>query len=162
MKKTMNVNIGSVAFVIDEDAYYMLKNYLDDVRSRFDVDEQAEVMNDVEMRIADIFTEAIASPRQVINTDHVRRAIGIIGKADEFGEKRGGYSGKRADIKKLRRSRSEHVIGGVCGGIAEYFGIDVSVVRLLMFFLIFFGGISLWVYIILWIVIPMEDQGASV
>ena len=42
MKKTLNVNIGSVAFVIDEDAYYILRKYLDDVGERFEPVEAAE------------------------------------------------------------------------------------------------------------------------
>jgi len=156
MKKTLNVNIGSVAFVIDEDAYYMLRNYLDDVRSRFDVDEQAEVMNDVEMRVADILSEAIASPRQVVNTDHVRRAIAIIGKADEFGEKR--WQEKRAgNGRKLMRSRYDKVIGGVCGGLAKYLNVDPLLVRIIMLVLLLCGSFGFWLYIILWIVVPMED-----
>ena len=57
MKKTLNVNIGSVAFVIDEDAYYILRKYLDDVGERFEPVEAAETLNDLEMRIADIFSE---------------------------------------------------------------------------------------------------------
>ena len=158
MKKTLNVNIGSVAFVIDEDAYYILRKYLDDVGERFEPVEAAETLNDLEMRIADIFSENLASPRQVVNADLVRKAIAILGRADEFGEPRRRPEGRQAQagIKCLRRSRSNRVIGGVCGGLAAYFGIDVAVVRLLMFLLIFFGGISLWVYIILWIVIPSE------
>lgn len=156
MKKTLTVNIGSVAFVIDEDAYYMLKRYLDDVKSRFEPSEQEETMNDVEMRVADILSEALSSPRQVVNIEHIRRAISIIGRPDEFGERRGAPSQPAADIKKLRRSRTERVVGGVCGGIAAYFGLDVGLVRILMFILLFFGGVSFWVYIILWIVIPSE------
>ncbi len=158
MKKTLNVNIGSIAFVIDEDAYFILKRYLDDIRARFEPREAAETLNDVEMRIADIFTEHLSSPRQVVNSDLVRRAMAIIGRADEFGDVRPGQQQPQANIKKLRRSRADRVIGGVCGGIAQYFGIDVSVVRLLTFILIFFGGISLWVYIIMWIVIPSEPE----
>lgn len=154
MKKTLNVNIGSIAFVIDEDAYYMLKRYLDDVEARFEPGEAEETINDLEMRIADIFSESISSPRQVVNADLVRKAIAILGKADEFGEPRNKRAGQQADIKKLRRSRSDRVIGGVCGGLAEYFGVDVTVIRILMFLLVFFGGLSLWVYIILWIAIP--------
>lgn len=158
MKKTLNVNIGSVAFVIDEDAYWMLKNYLDDVRSRFDVDDRTEVMNDVEMRVADIFTEMLASPRQVVNCDHVRRAIAIIGRADEFGEKRGWYTRPQADLKKLRRSSTDRVLGGVCGGLAEYFGIDVALVRVLMVILLLAGSFGFWLYVILWIVIPSGPE----
>lgn len=158
MKKTINVNIGSVAFVIDEDAYYMLKKYLEDIESRFEPREAKETVTDVEMRIADIFAENLASPRQVVDAGLVRKAMAIIGRAEEFGEPVSG--GKRTfstdDVKKLRRSCSDRVIGGVCGGVAQYFGIDVSVVRVLTFLLIFFGGISLWMYIIMWIAIPSE------
>jgi len=80
MKKTLNVNIGSVAFVIDEDAYYILRKYLDDVGERFEPVEAAETLNDLEMRIADIFSENLASPRQVVNADLVRKAIAILGR----------------------------------------------------------------------------------
>ena len=88
MKRTLDVNIGSVAFVIDEDAYYMLKRYLDDVGERFEPVEAAETLNDLEMRIADIFSEELSSPRQVVDTVLVRRAISILGRADDFGERR--------------------------------------------------------------------------
>ena len=157
MKKTLNVNIGSLAFVIDEDAYHILRKYLDDVGERFEPVEAAETLNDLEMRIADIFSENLASPRQVVNADLVRKTIAILGRADEFGEPRlKRQEARQNDLKQLRRSRHNRVLGGVCGGLADYFGIDVAVIRLLMFLLIFFGGISVWVYIILWIVIPSE------
>ena len=51
MKTTVNVNIGSQAFVLDEDAYETLRDYLDDIRARLRED-QAEVMADIEMRLA--------------------------------------------------------------------------------------------------------------
>ena len=54
---------------------------------------------------------------------------------------------------KLYRS-TDRVIGGVCGGIAEYFGLDTSTTRIVTLILILFGGLSLWVYILLWIIIP--------
>lgn len=157
MKRTLNVNIGSRAFVIDEDAYYMLRRYLDDIGDRFEPQEAAETLNDVEMRIADIFTENLVSPRQVVGTDLVRRAIEILGRADDFGEPRTRRRERpAASGRSLRRSLHNRVFGGVCSGVADYFDIDVTVVRLLTFLLIFFGGLSLWVYIILWIVIPAE------
>lgn len=55
--------------------------------------------------------------------------------------------------KKLYKSRDKAVCG-VCGGLAEYLDIDVTVVRLVTFLLIFFGGLSLWAYIIAAIIIP--------
>lgn len=53
----------------------------------------------------------------------------------------------------LYRSNNK-IIAGVCAGIAEHFGLDIGTVRLITFILIFFGGVSIWVYIILWIIMP--------
>ena len=54
------------------------------------------------------------------------------------------------DNKRLVRT-SNGMIAGVCGGIAEYFGLDTSLVRIATLILILAGGLSLWVYIILWL-----------
>lgn len=59
-------------------------------------------------------------------------------------------------MKKLYRSRKDTKIAGVCGGIAEYFNIDSTVIRLLAVLTIFFGGGGLVVYIIGWIIIPLK------
>lgn len=55
--------------------------------------------------------------------------------------------------KKLYRS-DDRLIAGVCAGLAEFFGLDVSLVRIATLILILFGGLSLWVYIILWLIVP--------
>ena len=57
-------------------------------------------------------------------------------------------------IKKLFRNPDSRVLGGVAGGIASYFGIDVSVVRLIFVISIFLGGAGVLIYIILWIITP--------
>jgi len=56
--------------------------------------------------------------------------------------------------KKLYRSVTNRVIGGVAGGLSEYFDIDVVIVRLLFVMLLLFSGGGLLAYIILWIVVP--------
>jgi phage shock protein C len=55
---------------------------------------------------------------------------------------------------KLYRSQDDKMIGGVCGGLAEHFKIDPSLVRLAFALLFFLGGHGLLVYLILWIIIP--------
>jgi phage shock protein C len=59
--------------------------------------------------------------------------------------------------KQLSRSETNKMIAGVCGGLAEYFNIDPTIVRLLFVLILLFGGQSILVYIILWIVIPTES-----
>ena len=60
--------------------------------------------------------------------------------------------------RRLYRSRQERIIAGICGGLADFFGLNVSRVRLILLLLILFAGLSVWVYILLWLVVPPEPQ----
>ena len=60
--------------------------------------------------------------------------------------------------KKLYRIRTGRKILGVCGGLAEFFGLDVSLIRIATLILILFGGLSIWVYIILWLIVPKAPK----
>ena len=55
--------------------------------------------------------------------------------------------------RKLRRSRDNRVLAGVCGGLGNFMGIDPVVIRIAVVLLMFFAGMSLWVYIIMWLLI---------
>ncbi|MDE7305606.1 MAG: PspC domain-containing protein, partial [Alistipes sp.] len=147
MKETINANIGSVAFTVDLDAYLLLKEYLDDVRSRLSANIQ-ETMEDIERRFAEIFHERIASPMQVVTVEMVRAAIERMGQPSDFGEQ---HRPAEPSYPMLRRSRTDRSIAGICGGLAEFFGADPTLVRIVTLLLILCGGLSLWVYIILWI-----------
>ena len=62
-------------------------------------------------------------------------------------------------IKRLYRSRKDKVLGGVCGGIAEYFQIDPVLVRLLwVIFILISMGLGIIAYIIAWIIVPEEPK----
>jgi phage shock protein C len=58
--------------------------------------------------------------------------------------------------RKLRRSRADRKIAGVCGGLGEYLDLDPTLIRLLWLVLVFFGGTGVLAYIIAWIVMPEE------
>ena len=58
--------------------------------------------------------------------------------------------------KKLYRSQNEKMLGGVCGGLAEYFGIDPTWVRLIFIFFTFLAGFALILYLIMWVVVPLR------
>ena len=58
--------------------------------------------------------------------------------------------------KKLYRSTLDKMIGGVAGGLAEYFDIDSTLVRVLFIVVVFLGGGGIIAYIILWIVVPQK------
>jgi len=59
---------------------------------------------------------------------------------------------------KLYRSRRERMIAGICGGLAEHFGIDPTWVRLLFILFFFVGGSALLFYGILWLIVPLEPR----
>ncbi|MFC1893333.1 PspC domain-containing protein [Chloroflexota bacterium] len=59
--------------------------------------------------------------------------------------------------RKLYRSRTERRIWGVCGGLAEYFDVDPTIVRVIAVMAIFFGTVGIWAYIIMRLVVPEEN-----
>ncbi|MBC7120597.1 MAG: PspC domain-containing protein [Candidatus Methanosuratus sp.] len=61
--------------------------------------------------------------------------------------------------KRLYRSNSDRILGGVCGGIAAYFGIDPIIIRLLWVAFTLVYGFGLLVYIIAWIIVPRAPEG---
>jgi phage shock protein C len=61
-------------------------------------------------------------------------------------------------VKKLYRTRKDRMIAGVCGGLAEFFGIDTTWVRLIFILFFFLGGCALLIYLIMWIIVPLAPQ----
>ncbi len=58
--------------------------------------------------------------------------------------------------KKFYRSRTNRMIAGICGGMAEHLDVDPSLVRLIAVALVLAGGLSIWVYLIAWIIVPEQ------
>ncbi len=167
MKETIHVNIARQAFTLDQDAYAELQRYLNRIKSRLTPDVREETLADIEARIAEIFAEQLRSPMMVVTLDLVRRTEAQMGAPEDFGDTPAGAAGdtdgdaagtSRPLTGNLRRSRNDRILAGVCGGIARHFSIDSSVVRLLTVLLVAFAGLSIWVYLILWIVMPEEER----
>jgi phage shock protein C len=66
-----------------------------------------------------------------------------------------------ADSRKLYRSRTNRQLAGVCGGLAQYFNADPTLIRVLFVVLALLGGPGLLIYLVLWIVVPEEPVGAA-
>ena len=160
MKETVNVNIGSVAFTLDDDAYRTLKHYLKRIENRLPATDK-ETLDDIEHRVAELLSEKLYSPQQVVTLAEVESAMQQIGDPDTFGKAREADSEMEQEkaqpsVKRLYRPRVNRSIAGVCSGIADYFDLDVTLIRLVTFLMIFLGSLSIWIYVILWIVIPEE------
>ena len=168
MKKTFNINLGGIVFHIDEDAYDLLDKYLSNLRIHFSKEEGAEeIVHDMELRISELFSERLDEKKQVITLTDVEEIIAQMGKPEEFAEEdttqdTNKYNKEEKAPKRLYRDPDNKVIGGICSGIAAYFGWDATVLRILLIILSLpiisdgtFGlkGIFLF-YFIAWIIIP--------
>jgi phage shock protein PspC (stress-responsive transcriptional regulator) len=177
MKKVININFQGRVIPIEESAYEELKNYTDSLRRYFAKEEgRDEIINDIENRIAELFTERLKKNTEGCITDKdINEIIASIGRPEDFdgegddssttGIKTGTFassgshtSGTTEPRGSLYRSDNDKILGGVCSGLASYLRIDPTIVRIL-FALITFGGFGSGVllYIILWIVLPSKS-----
>lgn len=163
MKRTFTANIDGQVFNIDEDAYAMLRTYLEQLRKAFGADEGPEIVADIESRIRELFNEKTANGATVIVIADVDRAIKTVGTAEEIS----GSSDDEATLpppykenaaaqnpgihpeppvitinlpkgKKYFRSMTNKVFGGVVGGLGTYLGWNANIMRLLLI-LLFLG-----------------------
>ena len=181
MKPTLNINLAGYPFTIDEDAYRLLKDYLDTIRYAFDTSEDTEdLAADIESRIAEILIENESGGVRIVTIEEISKVIERIGRPSEFIEVEENASSHENEEtirireekitpppyepnrnfggpwhKKLFRDPQNSMLGGVCGGLAAYLNIDVTVVRLLTVLLFFLSATTVAIaYIILWIVVP--------
>ena len=118
-------------------------------------------MADIEARVAEIFREKVPSPMMVITYGVVRSTMNQIGHPEDFGAANRPLNSTFANNNgehRLYRSRKDRSIAGVCAGVAKYFGLEASMVRIAAILCIFAAGATLWIYLILWAVLPYEPE----
>lgn len=172
MKKTFTVNLNGIVFHIDEDAYQLLDSYLTNLRIHFSREEGSdEIMSDFEARISELLNERIRLGFNVITIEHVEEVIQRMGKPEELfaGEEKNAGSefsaatettsgaSDRRFRKRLMRDPDDKMLGGVASGLATYFGIDTTLLRLVMILLLIVAmtvPITI-IYVVLWLVLPL-------
>ena len=149
MKKNITINLCGRLFQIDEDAYELLQQYIDSLRSYFGHQEGGEeIADDIEARIAELFDELKQNGTEAITIEHVKDIIIRIGKPEEMagegeGENKEEYhteqEGPRSKAqnlfnnvrartkgKRLYRNPNDKMLAGVLSGFATYTGTDVT------------------------------------
>ena len=123
--------------------------------------DSLEITTDIENRIAEMFAELLAKDnKQVIVEQDVNAVIEQMGSvadfenADEEEKPRTNPFASTAETRRLFRDPDDHLIGGVCAGIANYFDIDAVWIRLIFAVCVFIGGSGMLLYCILWIIVP--------
>ncbi|MBU6204764.1 MAG: PspC domain-containing protein [Bacteroidetes bacterium] len=166
MKKTVTINLGGIVFHIDEDAYEMLRSYLDKLNVRFNQDTANEIVTDIENRIAEMFSEIRASDHQAISIENVQEVIRTMGNPDDIAgepsqqpnDSNDEYQAPRNSNRRFYRNPDDKILGGVCSGISAYFNLDPVWFRLLFALAVIFAGSGFMIYIILWIIIPQANS----
>jgi len=171
MKTVITVGIGGRSFSIDEDAHKKLESYLNAFRAKTGMNLQtSEIMEEVEARIAELFTDAMSQSRKdVVDITMVNNVISTLGMPDGSdasqcssnceNEGRSEYSSKGP--KKFFRDPDDKKIGGVCGGLSAYLDVDVTLIRAIFLAALICGTIGFWIYIIIWIVSPQAMTSAQ-
>jgi len=70
-----------------------------------------------------------------------------------------GYKEIMMEEKRLVRIEDGRMIAGVCTGLGRYFGVDTTIIRILFLLLFFFAGGGVLLYLILWVIMPLEPAG---
>jgi phage shock protein PspC (stress-responsive transcriptional regulator) len=176
MKKTLSINISGIIFYIEEDGYETLRKYLDSINKYFgSFEDSSEILADIESRIAEIFLAKLSEGKQVITSEDVTQLIATMGNVSDFraaeetdssreSSASGSYRTKEepkstySEPKKLVRDQKRKILGGVCAGMAHYFSIDPVWTRLIFALFTLAYGTGLLAYIILWIVVPGDEN----
>jgi hypothetical protein len=174
MKKVININFQGRILPIEELAYENLKNYIETLRSYFEKEEgKDEIINDIECRVAELCEDRLKKGAVCITEDDINLIIESIGRPADFEAQDGfeaqsssgnsNYSSSQNEgqnnwdnirPKRLYRDEQNKILGGVCSGIANYFGLEPLLVRILWIFLI---GVNILGYLILWIAVPSSS-----
>ncbi len=146
--------------MFEEDAYEMLQDYLDRLeRTLKNESGSKEIIEDVELRIAEICTSKLNESKTVIELTDIEEILSQLGDPsdyiDEDEDENHTYEQRsEKSERRLFRDTENATIGGVCSGIASFFNIDVVIVRALFVIIFLFAGFGIPLYVILWIIIP--------
>lgn len=166
MKKTVSVNIKGMNFLIEEDAYELLQDYMNRLSHGLRNEKDSkDIIEDIEMRIAELCTSRLNDKKQVIEIEDIQLILNNLGdpsqylddedsNEQEFKESTNQKTYQQDRERHLFRDLENASIAGVCAGIANYFNIDVIIIRAIFLIMFFFGGFGFPLYVILWIVVP--------
>lgn len=157
MNEITTVHIGRQPFKVSVDAYKELEDYLNAIKRQ--VSAQKDVVEEVELRMAELLRErGIGEDRVIVSedVDFLKQQLGKPGDFKDEAEARETYetSDETETPRRLYRDTEHALIGGVAAGLAAYFHIDVVIVRILFLIALFSGGWGLLVYLCMFVIVP--------
>ncbi len=175
MKQVININFQGRVVPIETTAFEILKNYTDSLNRHFANEEgKEEIINDIESRIGELFQQRITKGATCITDDDVNAIINSIGRPEDFEpmedaqpaaaasssyqQQSSGSGTSATGYKRLFRDENNKVLGGVCSGLANYFNVDIVIVRIVFLILVFAFGFGILPYIIMWVAVPSSSS----
>jgi phage shock protein PspC (stress-responsive transcriptional regulator) len=173
MQKVVSINLNGNAYQLDEQGYDTLRAYLERAEARLQANpDRAEILADIEQSIAEKCARYLGPRKTVVSASEVATIIAEMGPVESAEPQAepsapAGATGASAGAgtaddgstpKRLYQIREGAMLTGVCKGIAAYFDIDVTLVRIIFVVLAFATfGIAVLVYAVLAIIIPYAD-----
>jgi phage shock protein PspC (stress-responsive transcriptional regulator) len=168
MNKVITINLGGNAYQLEEGGYDLLRNYLDAAAARLHANpDRDEILSDIEGAMAEKFRALLGSHKTVVATKEVATVLAEMGPIEaEPGTSQPGTPGdvgatgaaaaesSNGKPRRLYRINEGAMLAGVCNGIAAYFNLDPTLVRLAFVLLTIFWGTGLLVYVVMAIVVP--------
>lgn len=169
MTAVIDINIGGTRFTMEEPAYKLLKDYLDRFEASVKVKgDIPDVMEDVEARVAEILQKNVKVENQIVDYRMVEEVIACLGDVAPRTNSAGGNSydetaseSRFRPTKKLYRSVENRQLAGVCAGLAAYFDVDVTLIRIGFLAALLLAGSTFWVYVIIWIATPKAQTAVQ-
>ena len=172
MNKVTIVNLNGRAFQVEEQAYDALRRYLEEAADRLaDDPDCVEIMSDLEQAIGDKGARILGAGKNVLSETDMRRILDEMGPVEAGANAEGATPATAAPRetvgpKRLYRIEEGEMVAGVCNGLAAYFGVDPTIVRLIFVaLLVFTSGLFGIAYLIFMFVVPVaktpEERAAA-
>jgi phage shock protein PspC (stress-responsive transcriptional regulator) len=159
MKKILSVHLNGKSFQMEEDAHDLLRSYLDTAEAQLKENpDKTEIVADLEQAIGDKCVGYLSAHKDVMTSEEIKKIITEMGPVEGAGlseKNESTHTETGSAPKKLYLIREGSMIAGVCNGLASYFTIDVTIVRIVFVALtLVTGGAWIIVYLILMFVVP--------
>ena len=174
MRRVITVNLGGVACLLDEDAYELLRDYIDRAERRLASNpDRAEILADLERSLAEKCGAFRDGFRSVVSAAAIQRIIADTGPLEDrepagfatgggaagAGAARGGDRTTLPGGRRLVQRRSSGIISGVCSGLSAHLGIDVTLLRIgFVVLAVLTSGLGLLAYVAMMFLIPFDPD----
>ena len=170
MNPTISIHLSGTVFHVEEKAYALLNDYLERIRRVFQSAAGGEeIIADIQSRMAEMFLEKLqTSGQQALTYTDIESVLQQMGQPENFAEDAQDASiPSQTEVPKdsfqrgLYRDADDRIMGGVCAGLAAWLGTDPIWIRLLFAGLFFGFGTGVFLYLILWIIMPVARTRAE-